>query len=206
MGIIRTVIKGITDGYLFEKRGVDLKLVFLIGDSAVGKMTVGQELTQITDFRLFHNHIIIEPVIETFGYFHDKVITRMRDVIFEEFAKSDCYGLIFTYMWAFDQQSDWNYVEHVCDIFRKQSADICYVELVSPQSIRLQRNATENRLKHKASKRDVEISNQRLINDDKKYRCVSNDEEIPFENYTKIDNSDLSAKVVAGMIKERFEL
>lgn len=183
-----------------------MNLVFLIGDTAVGKMTVGQELTKITDLRLFHNHIIIEPVIETFGYFNGKVITRLRDVIFEEFANSDCYGLIFTYMWAFDQQSDWNYVEHVCDIFRRQGANIYYVELVSPQSIRLQRNATENRLKHKASKRDVEMSNQRLINDDNNYRCVSNDTEIPFENYIKIDNSNLPAEMVAKMIKERFDL
>ena len=130
----------------------------------------------------------------------------MRDVIFEEFANSDYYGLIFTYMWAFDQQSDWNYVEHVCDIFRRQGANIYYVELVSPQSIRLQRNATENRLKHKASKRDVEMSNQRLINDDNNYRCVSNDTEILFENYIKIDNSNLLAEMVAKMIKERFDL
>ncbi|WAG71085.1 MULTISPECIES: shikimate kinase [unclassified Clostridium] len=130
----------------------------------------------------------------------------MRDVIFEEFANSDCYGLIFTYMWAFDQQSDWNYVEHVCDIFKKHSADIYYVELVAPQSIRLQRNATENRLKHKATKRDVEMSTQRLINDDNNYRCVSNDGEIPFENYIKIDNSTLPAEMVAKMIKERFDL
>ena len=81
--------------FIFEKRGVVLKLVFLIGDSAVGKMTVGQELTKITDLRLFHNHIIIEPVIETFGYFYEKAIIRMRDVIFEVFASSDCYGFNF---------------------------------------------------------------------------------------------------------------
>ena len=109
-------------------------------------------------------------------------------------------------MWAFDQQSNWNYVEHVCDIFRKHNADIYYVELVAPQSIRLQRNSTENRLKHKATKRDVKISNQRLINDDNNYRCVSNDGEIPFENYIKIDNSNLSAELVAKDIKERFDL
>lgn len=33
-----------------------MKLVLLFGDAAVGKMTVGQELTKITDLRLFHNH------------------------------------------------------------------------------------------------------------------------------------------------------
>lgn len=183
-----------------------MKLVFIIGNAAVGKMTVGQELTKITDLRLFHNHMTIEPILDIFGYFNGKAITRMRDVIFEEFAETNNYGLIFTYMWAFDQQSDWDYIEHVRDIFKKYNADIYYVELVASKEVRLQRNATENRLKNKASKRDIEMSNQRIMNDDSKYRCVSNEGEIPFDNYIKIDNSNLSAEAVALMIKERFGL
>jgi hypothetical protein len=186
--------------------GIFLKLVFLIGDAAVGKMTVGQALMKITDLRLFHNHMTIEPVIEVFGYFHGESIKRIREIIFEEFAASNNYGLIFTYMWAFDQKSDWDYVEHVTNIFRKNGADVYYVELVAPQEIRLQRNITENRLMNKASKRDIEASNQRLINADKQYRCVSNDGEIWFDSYIKIDNSNLSAELVAEMIKEYFDL
>lgn len=183
-----------------------MKLVFLFGDSAVGKMTVGQELTKITDLRLFHNHMTIEPVIEIFGYFHGESIAKMREVIFEEFAASSNYGLIFTYIWAFDQKSDWDYIEHVTNIFRKNGADIYYVELVAAQEVRLQRNTTENRLKHKASKRDIEASNQRLININNNYRCVSNDGEIAFDNYIKIDNSNLTAETAAKMIKEHFNL
>lgn len=109
-----------------------LKLIVLIGNTDVGKMTVGQALTQITDLRLFHNHIIIKPVLEVFGHFNINVITKMRDVVFEEFASSNHYGLIFTYMMAFDQKSDWNYLEHVSTIFKKNGADVYYVELVAP--------------------------------------------------------------------------
>jgi len=183
-----------------------MKLLFLIGDAAVGKMTVGQELMKITDLRLFHNHMTIEPVIEIFGQFRGATIQRLREVIFEDFATSDCYGMIFTIMWAFDMQSDWDYVAHVSNVFKQHSADVYYAELVAPQEIRLQRNATENRLKYKPSKRDIEISNQRLLTDDDKYRCVSNDGEIAFENYIKIDNANLSPEIVAQMIKERFSL
>ena len=90
-----------------------MKLLFMIGNSAAGKMTVGQELTKITPFRLFHNHMMIEPVLEVFGSFRGDVIQKLRGVIFEEFAKSDQYGLIFTFMWAFDMPSDWAYLESV---------------------------------------------------------------------------------------------
>ena len=44
-----------------------MKLVLIIGAGAVGKMTVGQELMKITNLRLFHNHMMIEPVLEIFG-------------------------------------------------------------------------------------------------------------------------------------------
>lgn len=183
-----------------------MKLLFMIGNAAVGKMTVGQELMKITNLRLFHNHMTIEPVIEIFGQYNTQAINRLRQVIFEEFAKSDCYGMIFTYMWAFDQQSDWDYVEKVKNIFKPYNAEFYYAELVASREVRLERNSSENRLKNKASKRDIELSNQRLINDDNNYRLESFDGEIPFKNYIKIDNSNIAPDAVARIIKDKFSL
>jgi len=183
-----------------------MKLVWIIGDTAVGKMTVGQELMKITDLRLFHNHMTIEPVIEIFGSYQGHVTARLREVIFEEFAASDNYGMIFTYMWAFDAPSDWEYVRHVSNLFAAQGAEIYYVELIAPQEVRLERNVSKNRLAHKASKRDIETSNQLLLNADGQYRCVSHEGEIPFDNYLRIENEDIPAAQAAQMIKERFGL
>lgn len=183
-----------------------MKLVLLFGDAAVGKMTVGQELTKITDLRLFHNHMSIEPILEIFGGFNGNAIKRFREIIFEEFAKTDNYGLIFTYMWAFDCKDDWDYVEHIKDIFKPYNTEFYYVELVAPQDVRLSRNVSENRLNNKPSKMDIEWSNKRLIEDDRNHRLVSFDGEISFNNYIKIDNSNISAKETAKQIKKRFDL
>ena len=183
-----------------------MKLLFLFGDAAVGKMTVGQELMKLTGLRLFHNHMTIEPVLEIFGTFHTDAILQMREVIFREFVKSDNYGMIHTIMWAFDMQQDWDYINHVVDIFQEHNAEIYCVELVAPQEIRLQRNETPNRLAHKASKRDLARSRECVIAMDEKFRLESNPGEIPFENYMRIDNSNLEPDVVAAMIKERFAL
>ena len=183
-----------------------MKLLFMIGDTAVGKMTVGQELAKRTGLRLFHNHMTIEPVLQVFGTFHGPAIKRLREVIFEEFAKTDNYGLIFTLMWAFDMQEDWDYVEWVKGIFSLPDEDIYYVELIAPQEVRLQRNVTENRLKHKASKRDIEASNARLLRDDRNHRCVSHPGEIPFPNYLRLENADLSPEEAARIIREHFDL
>ena len=185
-----------------------MKLVFLFGSAAVGKMTVGQELMKRTGLRLFHNHMTIEPVLEIFGDFETKTIQRLRQVIFEDFAASDRVGMIFTFMWAFDMQEDWDFIAHVRHIFEEKNleTEFYYVELVADQQTRLQRNATPNRLKNKASKRDLEASNARLLRDDARYRLESLPGELPFENYLKIDNSKLSPEEAAKQIKEHFNL
>lgn len=181
-----------------------MKLVFILGNAAVGKMTVGQELMKITDLQLFHNHMTIEPVLEIFGYFHSKAISRIRDVIFEEFAASGLKGMVFTYMMAFDLPSEWEALEHIKSFFTPYGTEFYYVELDAPLEVRLERNRTENRLKHKASKRDVETSDMRLIRDSEKYRCISYEGEVPFENILRIDNSSITAEEAAEKIIQRF--
>ena len=183
-----------------------MKLVLIIGNSAVGKMSVGQALMKCTGLRLFHNHMTIEPVIEIFGYYDSTTVNRLRQVIFEEFAKSDHYGMIFTFMWAFENKTDWDYVRWLTELFEKQGAQIYCVELTAPQEVRLQRNETANRLNHKASKRDLEASRRRLLEYDRKYRLESLEGELPFENYIKIDNTALEPNEVAQIIQKRFDL
>ena len=75
-----------------------MKLALIFGAGAVGKMTVGQELAKITELRLYHNRIAIEPALEAFGAFAAGAIVRIREAMFEEFAKTDLYGMIFTFM------------------------------------------------------------------------------------------------------------
>ena len=178
-----------------------MKLVLIVGAGAVGKMTVGQELMKITNLRLFHNHMMIEPVIEIFGRFKTDTILKLRDVIFNDFVNDDNEGMIHTLMWAFDMESDWKYVENLAKKFN----EVYCVELIASQEVRLERNKTENRLLNKASKRDIEASNNRMLKEDT-HRLVSNEGEIPFENYLRINNEHLEACEVAKIIKETFKL
>ena len=178
-----------------------MKLVLIIGAGAVGKMTVGQELMKITNLRLFHNHMMIEPVIEIFGKFKGDTILKLREIIFDDFVNDDNEGMIHTFIWAFDMKSDWEYIENLA----KKFDEVYCVELIASQQIRLNRNKTENRLTNKASKRDVEASNKRLLNEDT-YRLVSYENEIPFKNYLRINNENIEAKEVAKIIKETFNL
>ena len=181
-----------------------MKLLLLFGPSAVGKMTVGEELMKQTQLRLFYNHMTIEPVIEVFGEFRGDVTAKLRDIILSEFAKSDAYGLIFTYVWAFDQQSDWDYVNSVRTLFENEGAEIYYCELLASQETRLERNKSPHRLEKKASKRDIAFSESLLLRDDKEYRVVSLPGELPFENYLRVDTEGKTAEDVAKEIVNAF--
>ena len=181
-----------------------MKLLFIFGAHAAGKMTVGQALSRITPMKLFHNHMTIEPVIELFGAYNGAVTDRLRQVVFEEFVKTENYGLIFTFIWAFDAPEDWAYVERVSKLYRDAGAQVDYVELIAPQEVRLERNRTENRLKEKASKRDVALSQARMLSAESRYRCNSEPGEVPYERYLRIDNTHLSAEEAAAMIADHF--
>ncbi len=76
-----------------------MKLIFLHGAPAVGKLTVAQELARLTGFRLFHNHLAVDLVTSLFE-FGSKPFIELREEIwlaaFSEAARNDV-SLIFTF-------------------------------------------------------------------------------------------------------------
>src|SRR5690554_1689684 len=100
-----------------------MKFVLVFGPQAVGKMTVGQELAKIKDLKLFHNHMTIDLVSNFFDYGTKegkRLVNLFRQEIFEEVSKSNLYGMIFTYVWAFNMQDDWDYVNQVSQLFESE--------------------------------------------------------------------------------------
>lgn len=181
-----------------------MKFVCILGDSAVGKMTVGQALEKLTGFSLFHNHMTIELVLDVFKSFHIPAIEALRFTIFDEFTKTDLPGLILTLQLPFDVPEEVQYLEDLIDYFEKRGVTSYIVELDATLDERLKRNKTENRLKHKASKRDIETSEKRLLQATNKYRFISRPGEVKHPRFLQIDNTSLSANEVAMMIFKHF--
>lgn len=172
-------------------------------------MTVGHELEKVTELKLFHNHMTIDLVTKFFDYGSKegkRLVQLFRKEIFKQFAQSDQYGMIFTFVWAFNFESDGKFVEDVCEIFEEKGADIFFVELESDLDERLKRNKTPHRLEHKPSKRNIEWSENDLKTSMDRYRMNSLEGEINKENYLRINNNDLSPEEVALQIKEHFNL
>ena len=185
------------------------KFIQIIGPQAVGKMTVGQELAKITGYKLLYNHMTIEMVRLIFDY-DKEAFRRMNSIIryeiFKEFSQSNQKGIIFT--GCFDFENDFIEEKEETDKWMNLFDETYTIELETTLEERLRRNKTANRLKHKASKRDLEWSENDIYRSLKKHRLNSNpgEGERIFENFYKIDNTNISAENVAKMIKEKFNL
>ncbi|MBQ7847151.1 MAG: AAA family ATPase [Clostridia bacterium] len=185
--------------------------VIILGPHAVGKMTVGQELATITGLRLFHNHMSIELARKLLAPNETEEFQTLnraiRQNVFELFAIRNLPGLIFTYMCPFDQQEELDYLMGLIRLFSSNKAKCCVVELCADFDVRLLRNKSENRLLHKESKRNLLWSEAEMRETSQKYRLNSYDgEKLPFENYMKIDNTNLPPDEVARMIKAHFAI
>jgi hypothetical protein len=184
-------------------------LIFIVGPPAVGKMTVGFELAARTELKLFHNHHTIELLLPFFPFgspHFSRLVREFRRRIFEEVAASDLPGLIFTYVWAFDQPSDHAVVAELASIFAERGGHVLFVELEADQAERLRRNETEFRLAHKPSRRDVESSRRRLLANDAEYKLNSDGYFVGRPDYLRIDNTSISAEDVAVAVIRHFSL
>ena len=186
-----------------------MTLVIIFGPPAVGKMAVGMELERQTGFRLFHNHMSVDPVMRLFPFespAYSRLVGEFRRRVFEEFSASDERGLIFTFVWALDDEQDRRFVEATRRTFVEKGADVYFVELQATQEVRLWRNETPLRLAEKRPQRDIVGSRAFLLEADRRYRLNSADD-FPYpDRHLKIDNTDLTPEAVASRIVKRFGL
>lgn len=184
-----------------------MHFIIIFGPPAVGKMTVGYALSQLTGFKLFHNHMAIELILNFFPFGDPKfhlLVEEIRQRIFEEVATSDLSGLIYTCVWDLDQPTDKAKIDSYCALFRQHEANIYFVELEATQAERIRRNKTEFRLAQKASKRDILQSEKRLIEADQRYKLNSDNSFFYQENYIKLNNTELTAEQTASRIVRAF--
>ena len=185
------------------------KFVVISGPQAVGKMTVGQELSKLIGYKLLYNHMTIEMVRLIFDYdksAYGRMNQLIRYEIFKEFSKSNEKGIIFT--GCFDFGKDFEEEKEETDKWMELFEESYVIELETTLEERLKRNKTANRLEHKVSKRDLEWSENELLKSLEKHRLnsVEGEGEKIFKNYMKINNTNISAEEVAKMIKEKFNL
>jgi hypothetical protein len=181
-------------------------LLFVFGPPAVGKMTVGRTIADAGDFRLFHNHHVIEPLLDVFDYgtppFH-RLLGEFRRRVLEEAAESGT-DLVFTFVWALELTEEVEIVERYLAPFERAGARIAFVELYADLETRLERNRTDYRLAEKKSKRDVAWSDGN-VRELERYQMgtgtpAPGDAVLARHPFLRIDNTALSAEETARRV------
>ena len=191
-----------------------MHLVVIFGPPAVGKMAVGHELAKLTDFKLFHNHMTVEPVLDIFPFGSApfvRLVAEFRRRVVEEAVAADLGGMVFTYVWALDDPDDKRGIDRLADIVRQAGGRVDFVELYADQGARLSREGTDLRMAMKRHKRNPEEARALLLELDESYR-MNTDESFPADGlfgdsgYVRIDNTDLSAEATTQLIIKEFDL
>ncbi|MEZ4316898.1 MAG: hypothetical protein R3F61_05330 [Myxococcota bacterium] len=188
-----------------------MDLLVLFGPPAAGKMTVGRAVCERTPYRLFHNHMTIEPLLGLFSFEEPafrRLVGSFRRQILDECLAQQAFDLVFTYVWALDEPDEWAFLCSLTDRVAETGGTVRWVELVCDTPERLRRNRTPARLDAKRSKRDLEWSEANLREIDATYRTTSRPGELGAQlgPYLRLDNTHLTPEEAAARIVDAFGL
>ena len=77
-----------------------MKLIFIYGLPATGKLTVAQELAAITGFKLFHNHQVVDLLLSVFEFGSPEFVAFREEFwlsVFDQACRNRLPGMIFTF-------------------------------------------------------------------------------------------------------------
>ena len=175
-----------------------MKLVFIYGPPASGKLTVAKELAKLTGFRLFHNHVSIQFVQSLFEFGTRpfwRLTDKYRTAMIEEAAKEGV-DTIFTFVYG--KTTDDPFVRKIIRKVNAHGGKVCFVRL------RCDRNELERRVGSKARKSLGKIATKRLLNN--VFKRFDLDSEVPFQRSLTVDTGTQSPRKAANTIAHYYGL
>ena len=160
-----------------------MKLIFIYGPPASGKLTIAEILSERTGIPLFHNHLSRDLVKDIYG---DKLrdnyelVDRIRFDVLDYCSKNQT-DLIFTYV--YEGEDDDENVRQFIETIEKNNGEVVFVELIANKEDLISRVDNESRKKFKKLKDPVIM--EKITQDMSIYS-------IPFVSSLKINTSHLS--------------
>lgn len=175
-----------------------MKLLFIYGSPAVGKLTVANEIAAQSDFKVFHNHLsidCIEPIFEFGSKSFMKLINLIRAETVREAAGAG-QNLIYTFCYAKDL--DDAHVSQITEIVEENGGEVCFVLLTADKSVLEKRVLEKSRRKFGKAK-TVEMMRYFF----ETYDLFS---PVPARESLIVDNTNLSAAEAASKIIDHYRL
>ncbi len=176
-----------------------MRLVFIYGPPASGKLTVATELAKLTGFKLFHNHVSIQFVQSIFE-FGTKTFWRLtgkyRMEMLEAAAKEGI-DTIFTFVYSKSEEDD-GFVKQVVQRVRAHGGQVHFVRLYCD------REELARRVKASQRKRMGKVNTEKMLSD--LFRRYNLDSAIPFLKSLSIDTTKQSPGNVAKSTARHYKL
>lgn len=174
-----------------------MKLIFIYGPPASGKLTIAEILSKSTDIPLFHNHLsrdLVKDIYKDKLRDHYKLVDTIRfDVL--DYCSRNNTDLIFTYVYE-GSEDDANVRDFIQTIENNQG-EVVFVELSANREDLLHRVGNESRKRYK------KLTDPKILADITEN--MSN-YSIPFVNPLRINTSELDADESARVIAEHLGL
>ena len=176
-----------------------MKLVFIYGPPAAGKLTVAEAVVARTGYKLFHNHLTVDLAHAFFEFgtpAFGRYVEHLRFEAFETAAREGVEGTIYTFCYALP--FDTPFVQDVQDIIAKHNGEICFVQLVCDRAVLEQRVLAESRQRFRKIK-DVALLREILG----RHELF---QPIPFVSSLSIDTTHVPADEAARRIVAHYGL
>ena len=137
-----------------------MRLIFIYGMPASGKLTVAQELKIITGFPVFHNHLVVDLLTSMFEFGSEPFVAlreQMWLAVFEQAARAGLPGLIFTF--APEGTVRPGFIEAAVETVENAGGTVDFVELVCPVE------EIKRRLDHPSRKKFGKLTSHALFDE-----------------------------------------
>jgi len=175
-----------------------MKLIVIYGPPASGKLTVAKELSKITGFKLFHNHLVndaLSSVMEFNTKSYWKRNKKLKIDLIKVAHKEGTKGLIFTMVYVGKEAS---FVRRFKNYLEKNGSKVYFVKLECGEKELFKRVKQESRKQFKKL-RSIKALRKYM----KKYDVYA---PLPLEKQFVIDNTKLSGRRVADMVANHYKL
>jgi hypothetical protein len=107
-----------------------MKLIFISGLPGVGKLTVAKELSALTGYKLFHNHLVVDLLLSVFPFGSQQFVELRESIwlsVFDQACRAGLPGLIFTF--NAENTVRQSFVMKAQDVVAANDGSIFFVEL-----------------------------------------------------------------------------